>query len=77
MVKLVARQLGETLMVLWITDAGLGRKVTASVGRAGAVYGRETSTGEWRYETIRGTTRTTFTEVKQLSALVKMLYPRG
>jgi hypothetical protein len=77
MVELVARQLGETLMVLWVTDDGLGRKVTASVGRTGAFYGRESRSSGWRYELIRGTSQTKFTEVRQLSALVKMLYPRG
>jgi hypothetical protein len=77
MVDLVARQLGQTLMILWVTDDGLGRKVTAVHGQPGAQYHREVAPGDWRYEPIRGSTRTVFTEVRQLSALVRMLYARG
>ena len=76
MVSLVARQLGDTLLVLWTTPKGLGRRVTATSGSAGAYYHREVVSGEWRSEPIRGSFRTTFIELRQLTHLVTMLYMR-
>jgi hypothetical protein len=75
-VDLVARQLGNTLMVLWTTPKGLGRRVTAAKGATGAYYHREVVSGEWRSEHIRGSSRKTFTELSQLTHLVTMMYAR-
>jgi hypothetical protein len=76
MVSLVARQLGQTLLVLWTTEQGLGRKVTAIEGRPGAHYHRETSPGVWRSEHIKGSSKVVYNDLSQLTALVTMLYVR-
>jgi hypothetical protein len=77
MVNLVARQLGNTLLVLWTTPEGLGRKVTATKGLTGAQYHREVASGDWRSENIRGSSGVVFTELSQLTHLVTMMYSRG
>jgi hypothetical protein len=77
MVDLIARQLGNTLLVLWTTPEGLGRKVTATKGLTGATYHREVASNDWRLENIRGSSKVVFHELGQLTHLVTMMHARG
>ncbi|MFW6033755.1 MAG: hypothetical protein ACOC9R_01360 [bacterium] len=63
---------GDTFVVFWLEN-GLGRKVTARRAQRGATYSREVAPGQWRSRRIEKVRRVRFTEVRQLSSLVRLM----
>lgn len=76
-VQVEVREIGESLVVVWLLESGLARKLTALKGHKGAQYGREVSPGEWRFTEVPGSNQVEFETTTQLIPFVQMMAQRG